>query len=55
MQLQTAAARPAATHLINATTLTGAVVYLIARPEGIPLAATLGLLAAASVPLLVYG
>ena len=40
--------------MITATTLAGAVVYLIARPEGIPFAAALGLLAAASVPLLAY-
>lgn len=40
--------------MITVTTLAGVWVYLITRPEGIPFAATLGLLAAASVPLLSY-
>lgn len=40
--------------MITATTLAGDMAYLIARPEGIPFAATLGLLAAASVPMLAY-
>lgn len=40
--------------MITVTTLTGFMAYLIARPEGIPFAATIGLLAATSVPLLTY-